>query len=272
MRSMVEGAPRQYQRRAPPPRAPRAMGRVGSPRDPKPWSGGHGDPAHPSPFRGGFDREAPLPHRFVLGLAWRLILLVGLVFLFVAALGREDLGAARIVAGWSSSAPPSCSGIISSAPIWSGPLHRRGPLRRFQPGFSNRGQGSGLRRSVRSARRVDQEAPRRAPQADRRQPLLRGGARRRPHTLCSPSTTARSSSPTRPRAGCLVRHSGVRVEDFAEYGEAFAASLTGAAVNRPRLVPLVTDGVPQTMLISAAVVHRLGPSSASSRCSRSRGS
>src|SRR5688572_8224259 len=56
----------------------------------------------------------------------------------------------------------------------------------------------------------------------------------------------------------LVRHSGVRVEDFAEYGEAFAGALTGSAVNRPRLVPLVTDGVPQTMLVSAAVVHRLG--------------
>jgi signal transduction histidine kinase len=29
-------------------------------------------------------------------------------------------------------------------------------------------------------------------------------------------------------------------------------------VNRPRLVPLVTDNMPQTMLVSAAVVHRLG--------------
>jgi nitrogen fixation/metabolism regulation signal transduction histidine kinase len=56
----------------------------------------------------------------------------------------------------------------------------------------------------------------------------------------------------------LVRHQGVRVEDFAEYGEAFAAALRGGAVNRPRLVPVVTDGVPQTMLVSAAVVHRLG--------------
>jgi two-component system, NtrC family, nitrogen regulation sensor histidine kinase NtrY len=29
-------------------------------------------------------------------------------------------------------------------------------------------------------------------------------------------------------------------------------------VNRPRLVPLLSDGVPQTMLVSAAIVHRLG--------------
>ena len=36
-------------------------------------------------------------NRFVLGLAWRLVLLVLMVFMFVASLGREDLGAARIV-------------------------------------------------------------------------------------------------------------------------------------------------------------------------------
>src|SRR5690606_38921592 len=56
----------------------------------------------------------------------------------------------------------------------------------------------------------------------------------------------------------LVRHRGVRVEDFREYGEAFAQALEGGAVRRPRLVPLLSDGVPQTMLVSAAVVHRLG--------------
>ena len=56
----------------------------------------------------------------------------------------------------------------------------------------------------------------------------------------------------------LIRHKGVRVEDFREYGDAFAKALEGGAVNRPRLVPLLSDGVPQTMLVSAAIVHRLG--------------
>ena len=56
----------------------------------------------------------------------------------------------------------------------------------------------------------------------------------------------------------LMRHRGVRVEDFREYGDAFAKALEGGAVNRPRLVPLLSDGVPQTMLVGAAVVHRLG--------------
>jgi nitrogen fixation/metabolism regulation signal transduction histidine kinase len=56
----------------------------------------------------------------------------------------------------------------------------------------------------------------------------------------------------------LVRHKGVRVEDFRDYGDAFANALEGGAVGRPRLVPLLSDGVPQTMLVSAAIVHRLG--------------
>ncbi|MDQ3144705.1 MAG: ATP-binding protein [Pseudomonadota bacterium] len=56
----------------------------------------------------------------------------------------------------------------------------------------------------------------------------------------------------------LVKHRGVRIEDFKEYGEAFAKSLGDSSVCRPRLVPLVVDSVPQTAMVSAAVVHRLG--------------
>jgi nitrogen fixation/metabolism regulation signal transduction histidine kinase len=56
----------------------------------------------------------------------------------------------------------------------------------------------------------------------------------------------------------FLRHKGVRVEDFREYGEAFAASLGDGTVGPPRLVPLALDAVPQTAMISAAQVHRLG--------------
>jgi len=56
----------------------------------------------------------------------------------------------------------------------------------------------------------------------------------------------------------LVRHKGVRIADFEIYGPAFARSLTEAAVGRPRLVPLIADSVPQTAMVSAASVHRLG--------------
>src|SRR3546814_12402222 len=57
----------------------------------------------------------------------------------------------------------------------------------------------------------------------------------------------------------LVRHTGVRIEDFAEYGDAFAKSLPDASVGRPRLVPLTLDTAPQTALVPAALVHRPRP-------------
>jgi nitrogen fixation/metabolism regulation signal transduction histidine kinase len=56
----------------------------------------------------------------------------------------------------------------------------------------------------------------------------------------------------------LVRHKGIRVEDFRAYGETFANTLTDASVGRPRLVPLTLDAMPQTAMVSAAAVHRLG--------------
>ena len=84
-------------------------------------------------------------NRFVLGLAWRLVLLVGLVFLFVAALGREDLGAARIVAGLV---------VLGAAfMLWRYIQRTNMELARFidairfgdfSQGFSNRNQGSGF--------------------------------------------------------------------------------------------------------------------------------
>ena len=84
-------------------------------------------------------------NRFVLGLAWRLILLVALVFLFVAALGREDLGAARIVAGLL---------VLGAAlMLWRYIQRTNLELARFidavrfgdfSQGFSNRDQGSGF--------------------------------------------------------------------------------------------------------------------------------
>jgi len=197
-------------------------------------------------------------NRFVLGLAWRLSLLVGLVFLFVAAQGREDLGAARIVAGLL---------VLGAALLlWRYIQRTNLELARFidavrfgdfSQGFSNRSQGSGftdlsavLDDSIRKLR-------------DERHKLI--DANRFYEAVLDDAPTAlltvdngKVELANKAARRLLVRHQGVRVEDFQEYGEAFASALTGGAVNRPRLVPLVTDGMPQTMLVSAAVVHRLG--------------
>ena len=118
--------------------------------------------------------------RFLIGLVWRLALLLLAAFAFVAALQRPDLGAARVVAGLLV--------IGAAAMLWRHVQRTNMELARFidavkfgdfSQGFSHRADGSG----------------------------------------------------------------------FAELG---------GAVGRPRLVPLLSDGVPQTMLVSAAVVHRLG--------------
>jgi len=197
-------------------------------------------------------------NRFVLGLAWRLSLLVALVFLFVASLGRTDLGAARIVAGL----------IVLGAAfmLWRYIQRTNMELARFldavrfgdfSQGFSNRGQGSGfgdlsdvLDDSIKKLR-------------DERHKLI--DANRFYEAVLDDAPTAlltvdagKVELANKAARRLLVRHQGVRIEDFREYGEAFAAALQGGAVNRPRLVPLVSDGVPQTMLVSAAVVHRLG--------------
>jgi nitrogen fixation/metabolism regulation signal transduction histidine kinase len=197
-------------------------------------------------------------NRFVIGLAWRLTLLVALVFLFVAALGRPDLGAARIVAGL----------IVLGAAfmLWRYIQRTNFELARFidavrfgdfSQGFSNRGQGSGfgdlsevLDDSIKKLR-------------DERHKLI--DANRFYEAVLDDAPTAlltvddgKVELANKAARRLLVRHKGVRVDDFREYGEAFADALKGGAVNRPRLVPLLSDGVPQTMLVSAAIVHRLG--------------
>jgi len=197
-------------------------------------------------------------NRFILGLAWRLALLVALVFLFVAALGRPELGAARIVAG--------ALVLGAAALLWRHVQRTNMELSRFidavrfgdfSQGFSNRGQGSGFAELTGT---LDDAIKK---MRDERHKLI--DANRFYEAVLDDAPTAlltvddgKVELANKAARRLLVRHQGVRVEDFREYGEAFAQALEGGAVGRPRLVPLVSDGVPQTMLVSAAIVHRLG--------------
>ena len=155
-------------------------------------------------------------NRFVLGLAWRLGLLVGLVFLFVVALGRPDLGAARIVAGL----------IVLGAAfmLWRYIQRTNMELARFidavrfgdfSQGFSNRSQGSGftdlsevLDDSIRKLR-------------DERHKLI--DANRFYEAVLDDAPTAlltvddgKVELANKAARRLLVRHQGVRVEDFEE--------------------------------------------------------
>ncbi len=201
----------------------------------------------------------PFRSRFLLGLAWRLGLLLAAAFAFAQALTAPGLGAARLVAALLV--------VGAAALLWRHVQRTNVELARFidavkfgdfSQGFSHRGQGSGFG----DLSAVLDEAIRRL--RDERHKLI--DANRfyeavlddAPTALLTVDGDGKVELANKAARRLLMRHKGVRVEDFREYGDAFAFALEGGAVGRPRLVPLVSDGVPQTMLVSAAIVHRLG--------------
>jgi nitrogen fixation/metabolism regulation signal transduction histidine kinase len=200
----------------------------------------------------------PFRSRFLFGLAWRLALLLVLAFAFVAALGRPDLGAARVVAGLLVAG--------AAALLWRHVQRTNMELARFidavrfgdfSQSFSHRADGSGfseLGGVLDSALKRMRDEKHKLIDANRFYEAVLDDAPTALLTVDNGKVELANKAARR----LLIRHQGVRVEDFREYGDAFADALEGGAVNRPRLVPLLSDGVPQTMLVSAAVVHRLG--------------
>lgn len=197
--------------------------------------------------------------RFLLGLAWRLALLLLAVFGFVEAVATEGLGAARIVAGLLV--------LGAAALLWRHVQRTNVELARFldavrygdfSQGFSHRLSGAGFGELGRvldeSVKRLRDEKHALV-DANRFYEAVLDDA---PTALLTVDKDGRVELANKASRRLLMRHQGVRVEDFADYGDAFMKALAGGAVNRPRLVPLVTDGVPQTVLVSAAIVHRLG--------------
>jgi two-component system nitrogen regulation sensor histidine kinase NtrY len=198
-------------------------------------------------------------HRFILGLGWRLGLLLLAAFGFVAAMARPDLGAARIVAAMLV--------VGAAALLWRHVQRTNMELSRFidavrfgdfSQGFGHRGQGSGfgeLAATLDDAIKRLRDERHKLIDANRFYEAVLDDA---PTALLTVDAEGRVELANKAARRLLVRHQGVRVDDFRDYGDAFANALQGGAVGRPRLVPLLSDGVPQTMLVSAAIVHRLG--------------
>jgi nitrogen fixation/metabolism regulation signal transduction histidine kinase len=197
--------------------------------------------------------------RFVFGLAIRAGLLLAAAFGFVLALYRPGLGAARIVAGLVC--------LFAGAMLWRYIQRTNVELARFidavrfgdlSQGFSRRWAGSGFAelgdaldhgiRRLRDERHSLSDANR----------FYEAALDDAPVALLIVDREGKVELANKAARRLLVRHTGVRVEDYAEYGDAFMKALSGGAVGRPRLVPLMTENVPQTAMVSAAIVHRLG--------------
>ncbi len=198
-------------------------------------------------------------HGFAIGLAARLAVLVAASAAFAAALAREDLGAARVVAG-----------LLVAGAIWwlwhyiratNVALARFIDAVRFgdfAQGFAYQHYGSGfaelgaaLDESIRKLRGERHQLT----EANRFYEAVLDDA---PTALLTVDNEGKVELTNKAARRLLIKHKGVRTEDFAVYGGAFRQALAGGAVGRPRLVPLVTDGLPQTVMISAAIVQRLG--------------
>jgi nitrogen fixation/metabolism regulation signal transduction histidine kinase len=201
----------------------------------------------------------PFRSRFITGLVWRLALLLLAAFAFVQSIYSEGLGAARIVAGLL---------VVGAALLlWRHVQRTNMELARFidavrfadfSQGFSHRFDGSGFKQLgdvLNDAIRRMRDERHKLVDANRFYEAVLDDA---PTALLTVDSDGKVELSNKAARRLLMRHKGVRIEDFREYGDAFASSLEGGAVNRPRLVPLVSDGVPQTMLVSAAIVHRLG--------------
>lgn len=199
-----------------------------------------------------------LGNRFLIGLAWRLALLLVAAFGLVAAFSNPDLGAVRIVAGLLV--------VGAAAMLWRHVQRTNMELARFidavkfadfSQGFGHRFDGSGfaeLGDVLDAAIKRMRDEKHKLIDANRFFEAVLDDAPTALLTVSDGKVELTNKAARR----LLIRHRGVRVEDFREYGEAFAKALEGGAVNRPRLVPLLSDGVPQTMLVGAAVIHRLG--------------
>ena len=197
--------------------------------------------------------------RFAFGLAIRAGLLVLAAFAFIQSLYVEGLGAARVVAGLV------CVG--AGIMLWRYIQRTNRELARFLDavrfgdlgqGFAHRWAGSGfaeLGEALDQGIRKLREERHSLSDANRFYEAVLDDA---PIALLIVEGDGKVELANKASRRLLVRHTGVRVEDFAEYGDAFMKALAGGAVGRPRLVPLMTEGVPQTAMVSAAIVHRLG--------------
>src|SRR5687768_2080456 len=197
--------------------------------------------------------------RFIAGLGWRAALLLGTIVLFVAALEVEGLGVARLIV--------AALFLWSLYELWRYIQRTNRELARFleavrlgdlSQSFAHRQQGSGfteIGEALDQGIRALREERHRLTDASRFFEAVLDDA---PTPLLTVDGDGRVELTNKAARRLFVRHKGVRIDDFREYGETFARTLAEENLGSPRLVPLTFDAVPQTAMVSVAAVHRLG--------------
>jgi len=197
--------------------------------------------------------------RFVAGLLARTALLLVGVFLLVLAFSVPGLAAARILAA------AFCAWTLWG--LWRHIQRSNLEIARFleairlgdlSQSFSHRADGSGLTEigdALEAGIRAIRAERHRLVEAGRFSEAVLDDA---PTALLTVDSEGRVELANKAARRLFTRHQGVRVEDFAVYGDAFATALSSRTAGRARLVPLTIDAIPQSAMISAAVVHRLG--------------
>jgi nitrogen fixation/metabolism regulation signal transduction histidine kinase len=201
--------------------------------------------------------------RYAVGLLGRLILLVATAFAFVTAMRAEGLIAARLLAALL------CVGAI--AELWRYIRRTNLELARFvealrfgdlSQSFSHRDEGSGfgeIGEALEQGMRRLREERQRLSDTNRFYEAVLDDA---PIALLTVDGETRVELANKAARRLFNRHSGIRLDDFHEYGSAFVKCLGeepgGRAAGAPRLVPLIIDSVPQAAMVSSATVHRLG--------------
>jgi nitrogen fixation/metabolism regulation signal transduction histidine kinase len=197
--------------------------------------------------------------RFILGLLLRVALLVMTIIAFVYTLDRPGLGAARVLAGLF------CFAALVG--LWRYIQRTNVELARFvdavrfgdfSQSFAHLHEGSGfgeIGEALEQGMRQLRDERLRLSDDSRFYEAVLDDA---PTPLLTIDSDGRVELTNKAARRLLIRHHGVRIEDFREYGDAFARCLADNNVEQPRLVPLTIDAVPQTVMVSGAVVHRLG--------------
>ena len=189
---------------------------------------------------------------FALGLGWRVILLVGAVFLFGLACVAPHLVAARIVAGLFL--------LFAIHMLWRHVDRTNRDLTRFVEGLSYGDFSQGFAgydqvgaALAQATRRLRDERARFADEC-RVQTAL---AEEAPAALLTIDSEGRVTLANKASRKLFSHLPGTRVEDFAAYGTELVALLGASRTATRKLVPIRVDGVVQRAMVSRTEVVRI---------------